>query len=290
MYSLAIQGGAMRSVYCLGAVRALKGLGIDAKLGSVHTASAGCVSAAVLLGQMTADPFSGMGEKVREVIRLLAGKPFINSRRYRKIVDVDYLVQVILDITGLSCESLRSRSIVFEVALTNAQTAAASYLDISTCSSDQTLYEALRATMAIPILYHRRVMLDGERYIDGGIVDPLPLIRALRMNPKVVIAISSVGRTSLAAPKPRKEERVIRWMPGISSAVKHLMLTRNPLAECTESLMELGSVCEVPIIRIIPSRPELLSSRVETNLDRLLALESLGYEDGMEALLSLRIC
>jgi hypothetical protein len=54
--------------------------------------------------------------------------------------------------------------------------------------------------------------------------------------------------------------------------------------------MELGSVCEVPIIRIIPSRPELLSSRVETNLDRLLALESLGYEDGMEALLSLRIC
>lgn len=278
----------MRSVYCLGAVRALSELGIASEVDSVHASSAGCVSATILLGQSTADSSTSVGDKIDELIRLLAGKRFINSRRVRKVVDVDYLIRVLRETTELSVESLRRRSVVFEVALTNAQTAAASYLDVSAATSDGELYQALRATMAIPILYRQRVTLNGNEYIDGGIADPLPLMRALKTNPEVAIAISSVARASLGAAKSGNDARVIRWMPGIAPVVRELMLTRNPLAECVESIMELGSFCRVPIVRITPSRPNLLSSRIETDRGRLFALESLGYEDAMEALSAFR--
>jgi predicted acylesterase/phospholipase RssA len=287
MYSVALQGGAMRSVYCLGAIRALAELGLARKVNTVHASSAGCVSAAVLAGQIAMDDAPSVSDAVRALLERLVGKRFIDQHRYSKIVDVDYLVAVIREVTNVSAESLRNKGIVFEVALTNAVTAAPHYVDIAQCESDQELYEALRATMAIPVLYHRRVTIGKEQFVDGGIADPLPLLRALSGKPKAVSAISSVARGQLARVLTGRDARFVQIAPGISPVLRRLMLTRNPLACSTDSIMERGVFCDIPVIRVTPSRPELLGSRVDTDETHLLTLEELGYFDGLKALAAL---
>ncbi|WP_155370752.1 patatin-like phospholipase family protein [Catellatospora vulcania] len=285
MISLAVQGGAMRSIYCLGAVRALVDAGLAEQVRTVHTASAGCVSG-VLLGAHLADPTGPALDKVRdELLDRLAGRRFVNPLRPWNVVDVDYLTTTMREVTGLSARWLAERGTVFEVGMTDARTGAPRYVDVAQGDDDE-LYQALRATMALPVLYPKRVVLDGRRYLDGGISDPLPLLRALRRSPDVVIAVSSVAQSFLGIELESPLERAaIRLTPFVLSAdVKHLLLTRNPLAAASEALAVAGTVAGVRIIRIAPADQGAVGSRLETRRQRLLRLEEMGYTDGVRAL------
>lgn len=287
MISVAIQGGAMRSIYCLGAIRAVTETPYLDQVKSLHVASAGCISGMVLANQLTKASPMTVSDMAEQLVSRLAGPRFIDQRRVRKIVDVDYLVQVTKEVTSVSALALAKRGLVFEVAVTDAATASAAYLDVAQSGSDVQLYEALRATMAIPVLYPPKVLVQGRRYVDGGIADPLPMVRAFRHNPDMIVAISSVPRGALGTTLEGREAKIIAYAPGIESAVRHLMLTKNPLADAVDGLLDLDSFCGVRLLRISPSNPALLGSRLETDRSKLMALEALGYQDGVEALAKL---
>ena len=88
--ALAIQGGAMRSIYCIGAVRALLDSGSLARLSSVHVSSAGCVAGLLLLESgMDESRFADMTEQLLDRV---ATRRFIDMHRVKRIVDVEYLV------------------------------------------------------------------------------------------------------------------------------------------------------------------------------------------------------
>jgi predicted patatin/cPLA2 family phospholipase len=282
MLSVAIQGGAMRSVYCFGAARALIDRGLAGEIGSVHTASAGCVAGALL----TADPDGPSATEMRtRLIEQLAGDRFINPRRLKKVLDVDLLVQAMNEVTGIGAASLKRRGVVFEVCMTDAQTGAPRYVDLSACADDDAVMKALRATMAVPALYPRQITYDGRRYIDGGVSDPLPLLRAVQRDPAVVITIASVATGHLGWELEGYEPLVVRLAPGVlSGQVKHLLLARNPLAATVESLSALPSLAGVRLLRIAPTDMQAMGSRLETDRDKLLALEELGYQDALQAL------
>ncbi|MEU6848605.1 patatin-like phospholipase family protein [Actinacidiphila alni] len=284
MLSVAVQGGAMRSIYALGAIRGMVELGIHSKVGSVHSSSAGCVAGAVLAGQARADDAPDITDLVRTFLDDLSGRNFIDSRRLKKVVDVDLLVSVIREQTGLSLAGLAEHHLTFEVAVTNAVTAQAEYFDLGQCASDTELFEVLRATMAIPVLYHRRVRLRSRTYVDGGISDPLPLLRALSRGPSAVIAVSTVGAGTLGHHLSGKEAMIVRAAPGISPPVRGLMLAYNPLARVSEQIMVQGSFGSIPIHRVTPSDPDILTSRTETDRRMLLRAEELGYADALAVL------
>jgi predicted patatin/cPLA2 family phospholipase len=286
--SVAMQGGAMRSIYCLGVVRALTETPYADDVTTIHASSAGCVPAAVLANHLTKANPAGVPEMTEELIARLAVRRFIDQRRLRRIVDVDYLVRVIAEVTSIDCRSLSERGLTFEVAVTDAELGSAKYIDVTRCASDADLCQALRATMAIPVLYPPRVDIDGRRYVDGGIADPLPLLRAFRQNPDVVVAISSVPQGTLDDPAEGVEARILRLVPGISPVVRHLMLTRNPLAGAVDDLSTGTLFCGARLVRISPSDPSLVGSRIEIDRRKLLALEALGYRDGLRALDELR--
>lgn len=274
----------MRSIYCLGAVRALTDLGLAERIRSVHASSAGCVSGAVLVEQVATEDAPPVSKAVDALLERLTGKRFIDQHRYKRVVDVDYLVGVIREIMPLSVSALRRADVGFEIALTDAATASPYYLQLADLESDADLYQALRATMAIPVLYHRSVPIAGRRFVDGGIADPLPLLRALDRQPEAVIVISSVARGDLARLVVGRDAKIVQFVPGLSPVLRRLMLTRNPLAQVTDNIMDSGGFCGVPVVRVTPSRPELLGSRVDTDRAHLVQLEELGYADGMLAL------
>ena len=248
MISVAIQGGAMRSIYCLGAIRALTESSYSDQIRSLHVASAGCISGLVLANQLTnASPVT-VSEMAEQLVSRLAGPRFIDQRRIRKVVDVDYLVQVTKEVTSVSALALAKRGLCFEVAVTDAETASAAYIDVAQSGSDVQLYEALRATMAIPVLYPSKVLVGGRRYVDGGIADPLPMMRAFRHEPDMIIAISSVEKGALGMALEGREAKIIAYAPGIGSAVRHLMLTKNPLADAVDGILNLDSYCGVRLV------------------------------------------
>lgn len=284
MISVAIQGGAMRSIYCLGVVRALTDLGEVGDVGSIHVASAGCVSGMVLASYILGASQASVAEMGEALVGQLAGPRFIDQRRVRKMVDVDYLVDVTRRVTCITSSTLATSGLVFEVVLTDSETACAEYRDLSKAGSDRELDAGLQATMAIPVLYPVRVLIGGRRYVDGGITDPLPVIRALRLRPEKVIAISSVSAGGLGEEAVGREAKILRYAPGISPLVRSLMLTRNPLADMVDDLLNLRSFCGVQMVRISPSDPALLGHRLETDKAKLRALETLGYEDAVKAI------
>ena len=61
------------------------------------------------------------------------------------------------------------------------------------------------------------------------------------------------------------------------------MLTRNPLAEMVDELLDADEFCGVRIVRVSPSDPTMLGHRLETDRAKLSALERLGYDDGVVA-------
>jgi predicted patatin/cPLA2 family phospholipase len=285
MISLAIQGGAMRSIYCLGAIRALVDAGLAERVRTIHTASAGCVSG-VVLGAYLSEPQKRTIEQTRdELLTRLAGRRFINPLRPWNVVDVRFLTETMHDVTGLSARWLADRGMIFEVGVTDAKTGAPRYIDVATVS-DEELYRALRATMALPALYAEKVKLDGRRYLDGGISDPLPVLRALRQHPTVLIAIASVARSHLGVElEGLVEHQIVRFIPFVmSSTVKRLLLVRNPLGAASEALAERTEVADIKVIRIAPTDQKAVGSRLETRRERLLRLENLGYQDGGRAL------
>jgi predicted patatin/cPLA2 family phospholipase len=279
----------MRSIYCLGAVRALVDSGYADRVRSIHTASAGCVSGAVLLAR------SAHGRSVAEMrdllLQRLSGTRFINVWRLRNIVDVDYLLESVRDVTSLSAAMLAAGrpQVHFEVGLTDARTGQPEYVDLTRLRTDLELDEALRATMALPYLYRRKVMIGGRRFIDGGVSDPLPLLRALRLKPAIVVTISCVAKTYLGWELEGRERKIIQLMPGVlPSSIRHLLLTRNPLAAAVEDLTQLGAVGNIAMVRIAPGDQRYVGQRLERNRRKLLALEDLGYGDAIRALSTLR--
>jgi predicted patatin/cPLA2 family phospholipase len=281
--SVVIQGGAMRSIYCVGAVRALAERGLLSQIGSIHAASAGCVSSvtltALVSGTIPPDPsaFTVL------LISRLASKRFIDSRRIRKVVDVDFLVEVLLEESGLTLDLLKAGGVVSEVALAQSS-GSVSYVDIAASASEDELRSALRGTMAIPILYPTPVYWRGQRVFDGGIVDPLPILRATQQSVDTVIAISNVPKSTLGDPPAEGRERVIvQLVPRLPKAIKRRMLTRIELGDQADALLTHGLKGH-RLVGIWPSRPELLGHRLEIDKDRLLAVEGLGYLDALHAL------
>jgi predicted acylesterase/phospholipase RssA len=278
----------MRSIYCLGAIRALLEDNSWREVKTIHASSAGCVSAAVLASQLVNETPIGIQETTEKLLNRLAGLRFINKRRLWKVVDVDYLVQVMREVTPVNPQSLVRDQLMFEVALTDAESGWVRYLNIEACSSEVEVDDALRATMAIPVLYPPKARFGGRAYIDGGISDPLPALRAFLHNPRVIVAISSEPVGVLGDGAEGKEAAIVRFAPGISAPVRHLMLSKNPLAGAMDELLTCRSISGVTIVRISPSRADVVGHRLEIDRHKLLELEALGYQDGVQALGELR--
>ena len=287
--SVAVQGGAMRSIYCIGAIRAIAENNLAGHIRSIHAASAGSVSACLL----TAIVSSPVPVKVEDItatlLDSLATTRFINPRRPRRVVDVDYLTDVLIETTGLSLEVIKDSNIVSEVVLTDASNGEPIYADLAGCASMTEVRDALRGTMAIPVLYPVAVRFRGRRVYDGGIVDPLPIGRALGQPTNTVIAITNVAKGTLGDPPAEgTEARILRAIPLVPRPVREKMLNRIVLGDRADEALTTRPAHH-NLVAIWPSDPDILGSRLETRREHLAAVEALGYADATTALRALAL-
>lgn len=170
MPGLILEGGTFRPIFSCGVMDALldHGLMFDYVIG----VSAGITNAFSYLSRQR-------GRNLEVVHRYRHDKRYLGARNYlrdRSIFGVDFVFDTIpnelLPFDWNAFHAYRGRVLV---GVTNAETGKAEYLDGMLLDRPSTM---LRATCAIPI-YFPPVEIGGSIYYDGGLADPIPIVKAL---------------------------------------------------------------------------------------------------------------
>jgi predicted patatin/cPLA2 family phospholipase len=181
--ALIIEGGGMRGVVSAGSLLALDLLGFREVFDEIYATSAGGVNAAYFL--------SGQGKLGMTVyFDDIANRRFINPWRVFKIVDVDYAYDRVVSLhKPLDDAAVRASRVRFLLSVTDARSGRNELLDVRARSEPVPLL--LKASSALPVLYNRRIVLDGREYVDGGVSDSLPIARAIENGCTDVLVLAS---------------------------------------------------------------------------------------------------
>lgn len=179
--ALVVQGGGMRGVYSMGALATLEAAGLRDSFSFVIGSSAGGCNGAKFLCNQAID---GVSIYVDE----LSSPDFVSLRRPTKMVDIDFFVDTALkERHPLDLKELQNCPTPLLTVLTDAKSG---YEHIVT-SHDKTLdpYEVIRATSALPGFYDKHVRLGDQHYLDGGIVNQVPVAEAFSRGAKELVVV-----------------------------------------------------------------------------------------------------
>lgn len=160
----------------------------------------------------------------------------------------------------------------FFAVVTNCESGKAEYLQIKDLRSD---IAAVRASSSLPLV-SRMVEIGSNKYLDGGISDPLPLLRAIADgNEKNVIILT---REAGYQKRPNSFGKVFKSKYKDYPKLTEAILTRHiQYNQMLEKIDREEAADRLFVIR--PStKPEI--GRVEKNKSKLQALYELGYQDG----------
>lgn len=164
----------------------------------------------------------------------------------------------------------------FYAVVTNCRNGCAEYLPVKDMRNDIT---AIRASSSLPLV-SKMVKFHGQKYLDGGIADSIPIEKSIADGNErnIVILTREKGyRKKHTSATPFMVPRYLIY-PNLVRAADTRHLRYNHALETIESLEEEGK-----IIVIRPSRkPDI--GRTEKNIDKLKALYETGYNDAKEKL------
>ena len=124
---------------------------------------------------------------------------FINDKRYCGIKHLiktgdyfnwEFIYKVIpASLLYFDYEALKTSTSKFQVVLTNCETACPAYFDANN-SYPQHLCDILSATSSLPFISKTRI-IDGNKYLDGGLTDAIPIDHAFSQNNKHLVVITT---------------------------------------------------------------------------------------------------
>lgn len=159
-------GGSARSVYTAGAIYALCKMNIPRP--DMIIAASG--SAPTILCYVT-----GQYEIIKRVwLESLSTRKFVNFLRFWKIVDIDYLIDIVLKKENpLDFKKMRESDIEIYFPLANSRTGKIEYVSSRT---QEDMWEVLRATVSVPVLTN--LFSFKGKFIEGKFLsDSVPTSR-----------------------------------------------------------------------------------------------------------------
>ncbi len=158
----------------------------------------------------------------------------------------------------------------FEMVTTNCRTGKACYLTED--HDAQRLLDVAKASSSLPYVCPI-VWIDGEPMLDGGIVDSIPVMRALETGHKRPVVVLTRNRGYRENGRDIKIPKYIyRKYPRLRVLLSKRHAIYNEQLEMVERMEDEGS-----IIAIRPMHP-MEVGRLESNVEKLTALYNEGYE------------
>ena len=187
----------------------------------VYAASSGACSAAYFVAGMCQPGLTIWREHACKVIRKS------NFLRHKPVIDLAYLVDHIFRRhVPLSVEALQKAPTHFLIVLTDCDTGKPVYFH----ARDERVFAALRATASMPFATRGFDYVDGHPFADGGVVDPIPIRRAIEDGATdiTVVLTHSPDLRMHAMPLPQVPRRdIAEIIPRHTS----IMPRRTPLCE-----------------------------------------------------------
>ncbi len=202
--ALVVEGGAMRGVYTAGPLFALDCVGARSAFDAVYAVSSGANNAAYFL--------SGTGKRdVGSYYQTMNRPQFANPWRFWKIVDVDWAEREVWNGSRLFSENvIRGSKTKFCAALWNRQTGKCEMLDFQNSRFD--IVTVIKAACAMPVLYNRSVQIGDNSYMDAGVVNPIPIIEAIKEGATDVLVLLTRSRDYVRVPPAFWKRLVFRAM------------------------------------------------------------------------------
>lgn len=269
--ALVIEGGGLRGAFVAGALRHL----VDAEIQfeNVFATSAGAASAAyAIAGQI--DQALKIWQERTHGGQLIS---FRHLMRGRSLMDIEGMVNAFRCEYPLDAAALGTARTQLFVAVTDCNLGRAAYLR----ATETNLFELLRATMALPIVYGRVVGVEGRPCIDGGITDAIPFAPALEQNPERVIVVSTRPIGFRKKPVRFGKDWLrhgYREYPEVAHALRQRCDVYNQNIEKLEALERMG--------RVVVIRPEqtLPASRLTRDRGRIVETLELGQAAAAQAM------
>lgn len=163
-------------------------------------------------------------------------------------------------------------SATFEMVTTNCLTGQAEYLTES--KDRQRSLDIVRASSSLPYV-SKIVRVDGIPMLDGGIVDSIPVMRAIETGHPQNVVILTRNKGYRSKGRDRKIPHFIyKNYPRLRVALSRRVAAYNEQLELVERLEELGK-----IVCIRPQRP-MEVGRMEKDIGRLERLYQEGFTLG----------
>lgn len=263
--ALVIEGGGMKAAFANGVLSAFEEAGLGKWDAVYGTSAGGALAAWYSAGQAVFAEQTwkyARDARILDYRRALLGRPFLD---HAALIDLVYAREHPLDVA-------RVQAAKWPVVVTAAD------VDAGTCTyqdlrrGDVLLW--LKATGRLPLGAGPPVEIAGRRYVDGGVLDPMPLRRAVDDGAREVVAVFNepVG--------PRRADP--RFIAGLAARryprlrdgiVRHHLIKEEALA--FGRTPPEGTVVHV----VAPPHPTGLH-RITRDLDRLRAAIGMGREAG----------
>lgn len=265
--ALVLEGGSLRCLFTAGVLDVLMEQGIE--LSYVIGVSAGSLSGINYVSKQ-------IGRTARININYVNDRRFLGIRcllKERSIFNFNFLFDDIArELDPFDFDAFCNSRQEFIAVATSCETGGARYFDKENCAD---IMMAARASSSMPLL-SRKVEVNQELCLDGGVAMPIPYQKALDDGyQKVVVVLTrehgyrkpEQGRAMLKA-----YERAYHEYPEFINRLNHMPDHYNAMQSEIDELERQG--------RIFVIRPEVpvLVSRVEKDTDKLKDLYQIGRD------------
>ncbi|MDA3955942.1 patatin family protein [Oceanispirochaeta sp.] len=264
--ALIVEGGAMRGIFAAGV--------LDRFLELEYNPFDFCVGVSAGATNLAAWLCKQKGRNYKVIKDYSCRPQFISFRKYLSgghVIDLDWLWDITIREMRLDLGEFKKNKTVFYVVVTNALDGKAEYL----IPEEETLELLIKGSCALPGLYRGFPEYDDIRMADGGVADPLPVIRAYEMGAREMTVILSrpLGYRKKAGKFPGITDFMLKEKKELARAMKDRWFVYNRSIEFLETA---PADCRVKIIAP-PLNFEV--GRLTKDPKKLEA----GYQMGLEA-------
>ena len=182
------------------------------------------------------------------------------------------------EIVPFDYDAYRANPGIFEMVTTNCLTGRAEYLTEK--QSAQRLTAIVKASSSLPYVA-QITEVDGVPMLDGGIIDSIPVVRAIDMGYSPNVVIMTRNRGFRSSERDIKIPRLFyKDYPRLRVALSHRVEVYNRQLELVERMEDWGE-----IVCIRPERP-MEVDRICRDVEKLEALYEEGFALGEKFVLS----
>ena len=242
LHALIVEGGAMRGIFSCGV--------LDSFLDNSYNPFDFCIGVSAGATNLAAWMCMQRGRNYKVYTDYSCRPEFISFRRYLfggHALDLDWLWENTIRDIRLDLETFKKQTIPFYVAATNSLTGKAEYYK----GAAETLEQLIKVSSALPVLYRGYPEYNNTPMSDGGIADPIPVIKAYEMGAGEITVLLS--RPSGYRKKPGKFPFLTDFMLKEKKALSEAMHKRsevynraidfieNPPEDCKINALAPGS-------------------------------------------------